>query len=104
MIAVGHKTTGTAMSTNRQGFFDNFTASRTFLRSVMRRNGYDLFSLFNRLVFQFSGGGENAASCSVVIAIGNVQLGAVFPGNALIFSEKVNFTNSINTLRSTTSC
>jgi len=40
------------MSTNRQGFFDNFTASRTFLRSVIRRNGYNLFSLFNRLIFQ----------------------------------------------------
>jgi len=40
------------MSTNRQGFLDNFTTGRAFLGSVLWRYAYDLFALLNSLVFQ----------------------------------------------------
>ena len=40
------------MSTNRQGFLDNFTTGRTLLGSVLWGYAYDLFALLNSLVFQ----------------------------------------------------
>ena len=40
------------MSTNRQGFLDNFTTGRALLGRVLWRYAYDLFALLNSLVFQ----------------------------------------------------